>query len=298
MSLRSSVIQKIGQTKNVFTYGLLNFILRERFFKAFYGCLRGRAIDWQSKQACFSLSFDYDFREDVKATPAILEVLDKHGIKASFACIGKLIEQYPDIHRTIIEAGHEIINHTYTHPPSEELGTKGKFHKLSIQQQREEIELFHKVCEDILGYEPTGFRLPHFGGQHTDSIYAILRELGYSYSSSLKAIRSPDFGLPFYTKEGILELPVTTCPKHPINAFDTWHAFHVGKHSEEEFYELFKQMIEVGIDCSAYMNLYLDPRDVANNPVFDQVLALLRDKQDKLHVTKYEDLVSTVSACY
>lgn len=285
------VIQRIGRSKSLLTYGLLNFILRERFFKAFYRSLRENTHDWNGKKACFTLSFDYDFREDVEVTPAILNALSNYKIKASFACIGKLIEEYPDIHKTIIKAGHEIINHTYTHPPSVELGTKDKFNKLSVQRQREEIKRCHETCIDILGYAPRGFRIPHFGGQYTDSIYNILFDLGYSYSSSLKAIRSPDYGLPFRTVTGIWEFPLTTCPAHPFNAFDTWHAFHVGKHSEKDFYRLFKLIVEVGIDCGAYMSIYLDPRDVANKPVFEKMLKLLREKQEKLHIAKYEDLI-------
>lgn len=290
MSLRNFAVQKVGQTRNVFTYGLLNFVLRERFFRAFYGCLQDRVLDWQGKRACFSLSFDCDFSEDMESIPRLLEILSRYSVKASFACIGKWVERYPSIHKRVIEEGHEIINHTYTHPPSEELDSSGKFNELSLEEQREEIAKCHKVCKDVLGYEPIGFRIPHCGGQYTDSIYGVLKGLGYSYSSSLKAIRSPDFGLPFYTNESILELPLTTCPRHPINTFDTWHAFHVGKHSEKEFYELFRQIIDTGIGCGAYMNLYFDPRDVVTRDSFVRILELLEEKRNDLCIMKYEEL--------
>ena len=290
MKIRYAIIQQIGNRKSPLAYGLINYILKARYFKAFYNCLQMQEINWNGKHACFSLSFDCDYKEDVYAVPELLDILARYSMEASFACIGKWIEQYPGIHKKIIEEGHEIVNHTYTHPPHEELNPNIKFNKLTLEQQSEEIKKCHDVCKNVLDYEPVGFRIPHCGGQYTDTIYGILKELGYSYSSSLKAIRSPDLGLPFYTKEHILELPLTTCPQHPINAFDTWHAFHEGKHSENEFYELFREIIAVGIDCGAYMNVYLDPRDVVSTAVFEQVLALLQDKQDKLHIAKYEDL--------
>lgn len=48
-------------------------------------------------------------------TPKFLELLKKNETKATFFCIGKQIEKYPEIFRRIIEEGHEIGNHTYSH---------------------------------------------------------------------------------------------------------------------------------------------------------------------------------------
>ena len=48
-------------------------------------------------------------------TPKFLELLKKNETKATFFCIGIQIEKYPEIFRKIIEDGHEIGNHTYSH---------------------------------------------------------------------------------------------------------------------------------------------------------------------------------------
>ncbi|WP_172281125.1 polysaccharide deacetylase family protein [Chryseobacterium sp. LAM-KRS1] len=51
-------------------------------------------------------------------TPQFLDLLQEHHIKATFFCIGKQIEKYPDTFKRIIAEGHSIGNHTYTHSNS------------------------------------------------------------------------------------------------------------------------------------------------------------------------------------
>ena len=49
-------------------------------------------------------------------TPAILDILDRHGLKAIFFLIGDRAAQYPHLVHDILRRGHEIANHTQTHP--------------------------------------------------------------------------------------------------------------------------------------------------------------------------------------
>ena len=48
-------------------------------------------------------------------TPILLELLKKNNIKATFFCIGKNIQLYPQIAKQIFEEGHVIANHSYSH---------------------------------------------------------------------------------------------------------------------------------------------------------------------------------------
>jgi peptidoglycan/xylan/chitin deacetylase (PgdA/CDA1 family) len=57
----------------------------------------------------------FDDGPNPKLTPKILEVLHEKGVKANFFLIGMKAEQAPDVTKQIVEAGHEIGNHTYTH---------------------------------------------------------------------------------------------------------------------------------------------------------------------------------------
>lgn len=48
-------------------------------------------------------------------TPWVLEVLDTFEAKATFFCIGKNVQAYPEIFRTVVKAGHTVGNHTHNH---------------------------------------------------------------------------------------------------------------------------------------------------------------------------------------
>lgn len=48
-------------------------------------------------------------------TPKILELLEQHQMKATFFCIGKQMEKHPEILTSIIEKGHTVGNHSYSH---------------------------------------------------------------------------------------------------------------------------------------------------------------------------------------
>lgn len=48
-------------------------------------------------------------------TEWILTTLDKYDAKATFFCLGKNVEAYPDLYQRIIDAGHRVGNHTYSH---------------------------------------------------------------------------------------------------------------------------------------------------------------------------------------
>lgn len=49
------------------------------------------------------------------ATPFVLDVLKEYNAKATFFCIGKNVEQYPEIYEKIIAEGHSTGNHTHNH---------------------------------------------------------------------------------------------------------------------------------------------------------------------------------------
>lgn len=49
-------------------------------------------------------------------TPFVLDELKKHNAKATFFCIGKNVQAYPDIYRRILDEGHTVGNHTQHHP--------------------------------------------------------------------------------------------------------------------------------------------------------------------------------------
>lgn len=285
--LYQKLIKRIGKTNSLLIKGFISVFLPELFFNAFYSCAAGD----KKFSNIATISFDCDHIADIEALPILLEILNSYGVKASFACVGKLIEKYPREHRMIIEEGHEIINHTYTHPFNKELNSLKRFDKLTKDEQRDEIIQCHKVCKFFLNYKPIGFRIPHFGVQYTDTIYEILSELGYAYSSSILAIKTTTFGGP-YLVGGILELPVITCPKHPFQAFDTYHAFRsrITSHDEKDFCNIFMQILDLIVKKSMYLNICFDPQDAIHlDYCFKEILRLL--KNSKLVIKMYRDVI-------
>lgn len=59
------------------------------------------------------LTFDDGPNEEF--TPQVLKLLKAHNAKATFFCIGKHIKQHPELFQNIIDEGHTVGNHTYTH---------------------------------------------------------------------------------------------------------------------------------------------------------------------------------------
>ena len=62
------------------------------------------------------IALTFDDGPHPRYTPQILNILDKYGIKATFFTIGINAEYYPHVVEEIIKRGHEIGNHTYSHP--------------------------------------------------------------------------------------------------------------------------------------------------------------------------------------
>lgn len=92
-------------------------------------------------------------------TREILEILSEYNAKATFFVIGKNAEKYPELIRLEKENGHEIGNHTYSHP---------ELRKISPEQFMEEISKTQEILKNITGEYPILFRPP--GGYLNNSI--------------------------------------------------------------------------------------------------------------------------------
>ena len=67
-------------------------------------------IDSQS-----SVYLTFDDGPHPVVTPWVLRQLEKYGARATFFCLGKNVEQYPETYQMILDAGHSVGNHTYSH---------------------------------------------------------------------------------------------------------------------------------------------------------------------------------------
>src|SRR5690348_14899891 len=66
-----------------------------------------------TKEKILYLSFDDGPHET--ATPFVLDELRKYNAKATFFCLGKNVQSYPEIYQRILNEGHATGNHTFNH---------------------------------------------------------------------------------------------------------------------------------------------------------------------------------------
>ena len=281
------------QNSNLLLVGLVTFFFPKIFIRSIYNCNSNRRL-WDKKKACLTISFDCDYPEDVLAIPQIVEMMKPFSFKASFAVVGHWIEKFPKEHEVALLAGHELLNHTYSHPDNELLNPGRKFVSISRDEKIEEVQRCHLICERVLGYSPIGLRIPHFKNLFTRDIYQILKDLGYKYSSSTWLTNTCSYGLPFKADCGIIEFPLSTCPSHPFTVFDTWHSLHAKRWSHrikhrgpQQYLDLFKLLIRYAKETGSYINIYIDPLDINKIPNFSEILNLLNG--DDIYVLTYQE---------
>lgn len=142
-------------------------------------------------------------------TNRILELFSEHETKATFFMLGWVAERYPGLVRRIVESGHELASHGYTHT--------------RVTQQtpdvfRDDIASTKALLEDIAGCEVVGYRAASYSiVKETLWAHDLLQQAGYHYSSSIYPIHHDLYGIPDAPRfsyqagdKGILEIPITT----------------------------------------------------------------------------------------
>ncbi len=246
------------------------------------------------------LSFDCDLKEDVEAFLKIVSIMKQYGIVGSFACIGRYVEEYPDHHIALAEAGHEIMNHTHTHPNHKILNPNKYFNQLSDKEILNEIRMAHEIIDSTLGVKCIGFRSPHFGSLHTKRVYGILRKLGYKYSSSTIATRTPSLGLPFEVGS-VMEIPLTPSLKQAFTCPETWAIMRAPKkryNTTNEYITELESILALGINRIPVLNFYFDPCDmVVIDGLAERVFNLLLTYKSKIDIMTYREFVHAYSTC-
>jgi peptidoglycan-N-acetylglucosamine deacetylase len=110
-----------------------------------------------------------------RVVPRILGWLDRVGVQATVFVIGGDAAAHPDEVREIARRGHEVANHTWSHPKN--------FAQLSASEVADEIRRAHDALTSITAVEPLGLRAP--GYTVTPTVLHAARAIGYSYDASL-----------------------------------------------------------------------------------------------------------------
>ena len=72
-------------------------------------------LTWRITSAGKEIFLTFDDGPHPSITPMVLDVLKNYGARATFFCIGKNVKLYPEVYKRIIDEGHSVGNHTYSH---------------------------------------------------------------------------------------------------------------------------------------------------------------------------------------
>lgn len=98
------------------------------------------------------IAMTFDDGPSPELTPKLLDILKARGIKATFFVVGQNAAQYPDILKRMVAEGHEIGNHSWSHPALTKLGADG------VAKQ---IESTNEAIEKATGQKVTVMRPPY-----------------------------------------------------------------------------------------------------------------------------------------
>jgi peptidoglycan/xylan/chitin deacetylase (PgdA/CDA1 family) len=177
----------------------------------------------------------------VRGVPRILDLLDRHGIRATFFVPGYTAEHHADAIRPVLDAGHEIGHHGYIHKRPD---------TISAEEEREEMERGLEALQRSLGVRPVGYRSPAW--EITPTTVELLNEFDFVYDSSGMGDDVPY--LEHSEGRTLLELPVDwllddwpqfgfesgsgSPPSNPERVFEIWSQEFDGLYAEGAYFML------------------------------------------------------------
>jgi len=118
----------------------------------------------------------------------ILDLLDRCHVRATFAVLGSVAEEHPELVKDIYDRGHEVASHAWSHKTLYDLG-KEAF--------EDEIRRSVELLKSITGVSPVGFRAPSFSiDNSTKWAFEILEKYGFEYDASIFPIKTMLYGVP------------------------------------------------------------------------------------------------------
>lgn len=145
-----------------------------------------------------AIALTFDDGPHPENTPALLDAFESAGIRVTFFLIGQAAEKHPALARRILDAGHQVSNHGYSH-----LNAR----KVPTARYVADIERGHDALQQILGTRLERYTRPPYGVLTLPSLAGLLRRghrlvlwsvdsLDYSVGSAqalLEGVRSRQF---------------------------------------------------------------------------------------------------------
>jgi len=112
-----------------------------------------------SNRKLIALTFDDGPHKD--NTTELLRILEEHEVKATFYVLGNRAQYNPGIIREMVQSGHQVGSHTYSHK---------ELSKLSQKERMQEIQKTNDIIERIIGIQPSSMRPPY--GAYDEAVTA------------------------------------------------------------------------------------------------------------------------------
>ena len=113
-----------------------------------------------------AMSFDAAWgNED---TGQLIDIMNKYNVKTTFFVVGGWVDKFPESVKQLSDAGHEIMNHSNTHP---------HMTQISVEKMKEEAIKCDEKIKAITGVKPTLFRAPY--GDYNNQVIQAMRETGH-----------------------------------------------------------------------------------------------------------------------
>jgi polysaccharide deacetylase family protein (PEP-CTERM system associated) len=153
-------------------------------------------------------------------TYRLLELFEKHNTKSTFFTLGWVATRCPNLVKAIVEQGHELASHGFSHKRATEMTRKDFI---------ADVEQSKNILEDLSGQKIIGYRAPSFSINDSNTwVYDVLLELGFQYSSSTYPISHDLYGVPNWPRfsyqrpestesQKLLEIPIPTIRKNDVN---------------------------------------------------------------------------------
>jgi peptidoglycan/xylan/chitin deacetylase (PgdA/CDA1 family) len=114
------------------------------------------------------VAITFDDGPDPRLTPRVLELLEAHGVRATFFCIAEKAARHPELMREIVRRGHAVENHSHSHEHT--------FAFLLLRGLRRDLAAAQSTLAALTGREPRFFRPPM--GFRNPLLDPVLHEMG------------------------------------------------------------------------------------------------------------------------
>lgn len=117
------------------------------------------------------MSLTFDDGGSAKNVRSVIDTLDKYNVKATFFFVGSFIEKNPELIKDIVSRGHDVANHSYSHP---------ELTKLSYAKVKNELLKSQTLLKNITGQEMKPYLRPPYGS-HNSTVLKAAADTGHSH---------------------------------------------------------------------------------------------------------------------